>query len=183
MGQWVGGGSGLLWSPEAAEILAEVPGAPMTGPRQAGATETVHQCISAQCIDLLEAYEIGKKSNFAVYVFRTWFSGIRHTGTARRRDRRLSSRGSRGCTGGPRWTRQAASGRCPSRWRWTSGARSGPCAAAPQGAAAAAAVVARLVRDSSSEGPSSAARCFDEEAVAAASPRAPFDRGRGAKQF
>ena len=41
MGQWIGRGSCcLLWSSEAAEILAEIPRAPMTSPGQAGATET-----------------------------------------------------------------------------------------------------------------------------------------------
>ena len=39
VGLWVGRGSRLLWSPEAAEIMAEVPMAPMTRPSQADATE------------------------------------------------------------------------------------------------------------------------------------------------
>ena len=40
MGQWIGRRGCLLWSSEAAEILAEIPRAPMTSPGQAGATET-----------------------------------------------------------------------------------------------------------------------------------------------
>ena len=101
----------------------------------------------------------------------TWFGDIPRTGSeaARRRNHRPSPKGCRGRRGGPRSTRPAASCRCPSRWRWRSGAPSDLCAAE---SAAGAAGSALLHRDSSSGGPSWAARCFDEAAAVAASPRA-----------
>ena len=118
---------------------------------------------------------ICSQTKIIAFPLRTWFSGIRHIEAARRRGRRPWPRGFRGRKGGPRWTRQAAYGRCPLRRRWTSGAPRGPCGAAPRAVAAA--------RGPSSEGPSWAARCVDGEAGAAGSLLAPFCQGEKKFKF